>query len=316
MNHSSSRRDFLKAMGVTAACGIAGPALLKGQDSTRASAETANAGPIVSVVQGPVEAAIRKALEPFGGMAAFVKPGATVVIKPNISFPNSKTWGTGTSPECVKAVALEALAAGAGRVIVADNTMRQGMESFERTGISEILAGLDNIKLVPIQQETFFTEIPVPNGKALKSVKVAKLVLKADVLINLPCAKSHAATDISFGLKNQMGMIWDRGFFHTGTDLHTAIAELATVVRPHLTLLDATRALLTGGPMGPGKVVDLNTVVAGTDMPAVDAFGATMALWNNRTLRPQAVKHLAAAARLGVGEIDLSKIRVIRSSVS
>jgi uncharacterized protein (DUF362 family) len=314
MNDSPSRRDFLWAAFGAAAWGALGTKAGIGQDSTRTVSTVEN--PVVSVVQGPVEAALRKALEPFGGMAAFVKPGATVLIKPNISFPNPKTWASGTSPECVKAVALEALAAGAGRVVVADNTMRKDMESFNRTGITEALSGIEKVKLVPIQEESFFVEVPVPNGSALKAVKIAKLALKADAYINLPCAKSHSGTDVSFGLKNQMGIIWDRDFFHTGTDIHTAIAELATVVRPQLTVLDATRAMLTGGPAGPGRVQDLNRLVVGTDPLAVDAFGTTLSAWNNRTVKPGAVKHLATASKLGVGEINLARIRVLQSIVS
>ena len=101
-------------------------------------------------------------------------------------------------------------------------------------------------------------------------MKIAKLLARCDVFINMPCAKSHAATQVSFGLKNLMGLIFDRTYFHSGTDLHTAIAELATVIKPHITILDATRALVTGGPTGPGKVQDMGTIIAGTNPLAVD----------------------------------------------
>jgi uncharacterized protein (DUF362 family) len=266
-------------------------------------------------VRGNAAAAVTKALDLLGGMSAFVKPGAVVMIKPNVSFPNPKTWGTGTSPEVVAAVVREALKAGAGRVIVADNTMRKDMESFNKTGLTETLAGIDGVKILALQEESLFTEVPVPNGDALKSVKISRLSLKADVLINLPCAKSHTATEVSFGLKNNMGLIWDRSFFHTGTDIHAAIAELATVVRPALTILDATRALLTNGPTGPGKVQELNLILAGTDPLAVDAYAATLANWNNRTLKPKSVRHLEIASRLKVGEIDPAKMDVIKADV-
>lgn len=312
MKNFESERDFLKATieaaGLIAAGAVMKPLNLSGQDA----ASIPPGGSTVYVVQGHTETAVAKALEMLGGMSGFVKPGMTVVLKPNVSFPNPKTWGSGTSPEAVKSVALEALKAGAGRVIVADNTMRKDMESFNKSGLTEALAGIEKVRILPIQEESFFVEVPVPNGKALKTVKIAKLVQKADVLINLPCAKSHSATDVSFGLKNNMGLIWDRGYFHTGTDLHTAIAELATVVRPHLTILDAACALVTNGPTGPGKVRALNLVLAGTDPLAVDAIATTLADWNNRPLMPKMVKHLLAASKIGIGEIDPAKIRVVR----
>jgi uncharacterized protein (DUF362 family) len=307
-----SRRDFLEtsieAAGMIAAEAVLKPRNLFGQDA----ASVPSSGSTVYVIHGPTETAVAKALEMLGGMSIFVKPGATVVVKPNVSFPNPKTWGSGTSPEAVKAVALEALKAGAGRVIVADNTMRKDMESFNKSGLTEALAGIEKVRILPIQEESFFVEVPVTNGKALKTVKIAKLVRKADVLINLPCAKAHSATDVSFGLKNNMGLIWNRDFFHTGTDLHTAIAELAMVIRPQLTILDATRALVTNGPTGPGKVQTLNLVLAGTDPLAVDAVATTLADWNNRPVKPKMVKHLLAASEIGVGEIDLAKIRIVR----
>ncbi|MBN1893911.1 DUF362 domain-containing protein [bacterium] len=317
MGIDRSRRDFLKvsigSAGCLAAGGIFQSTKLIAQDSASTSKDIS--GSSLSVVQGETGKALVKALEMYGGMRAFVRAGQTVLLKPNMSFPNPKTWGSDTSPDLVKAVALEALGAGAARVIVADNTMRRDMESFNRSGLTEALAGIDKVKILPIQEESLFTEIPVPNGSALKSVKIAKLIQKADVLINLPCAKSHSATDVSFGLKNLMGLIWDRGYLHTGTDLHTAIAELATVIRPQLTILDASRALLMGGPTGPGKVQDLNILVVGTDPLAVDAYATTLGNWNNRSIRPAMVRHLAAASRIGVGEIDLEKIRIVKATV-
>lgn len=318
MPDNQSRRDFLRKSAGIAGLAAAGRILtaspLLGQDSLATAPGQPTARPVLAVVQGAAAAAVAKALELLGGMSRFVKPGAVVVIKPNVSFPNPKAWGTGTSPDVVVAVAREALKAGAGRVIVADNTMRRDMESFNRTGLIEALTGIDKVKVLALQEESLFVEVPVPNGNAVRSVQIARLAQKADVLINLPCAKSHTATEVSFGLKNNMGLIWDRSFFHTKTDIHAAIAELATVVRHHLTILDATRCLLTNGPTGPGKVQELNLILAGTDPLSVDAYAATLANWNNRTLKPGSVRHLAIASKLGVGEIDLSRIEIVKAS--
>lgn len=266
--------------------------------------------PLLTVVQGETEKAVAKALELLGGMENFIHSGQSVLLKPNASFPNPPHWGSNTNPELVKAVALHALKAGASRVFIADNTMREGTESFDRSGLTRALADVERVKVLPIQEESLFIEVGVPNGKALKMVKIAKLLQKVDVLINLPCAKSHSATDVSFGLKNNMGLIWNRNYFHTGTNLHEAIAELAIVIRPQLTILDATRALVTGGPTGPGKVQELNTVIAGIDPLAVDAYATTLINWNNRSINPKMIKHLLAAFHLGVGEIELEKINI------
>ena len=113
----------------------------------------------------------------------------------------------------------------------------------------------------------------MPRGKALKKVKLMKDVLESDVFINIPTAKSHAATGVSLGMKGLMGVIWDRKYFHS-QDIHQAIADLSSVVKVDLTLLDASRALSTGGPAGPGRIVTPQTIVAGIDPVAVDALQA------------------------------------------
>jgi rare lipoprotein A len=113
----------------------------------------------------------------------------------------------------------------------------------------------------------------------LDKVEIMKEVLDSQVLISIPVAKSHSTTGVSMGIKGLMGLIWDRGSFHGRYNINQALADLATVLRPHLTVLDATRALTTGGPGGPGDVVRPNLVVAGIDPVAVDSYGVTVASW-------------------------------------
>jgi uncharacterized protein (DUF362 family) len=310
MHKYLTRRDFLvRCMGAysSATAGLLFPGRIINSGNRQS--------PHLAVVSGKTETAVKHAIDLLGGINKFVKPNDRVLLKPNVSFPNPEKWGTTTNPAVVRSVAQLALEAGAGRVFVADNTMREGMICFEKTGLSAALKEIDKIKIIPLSKENLFTELPVPNGKAIKTVKVAKLIQRCDVFINLPCAKSHTATEVSFGLKNLMGVIWDRSFFHSGTDIHTAIAELSTVVRPHLTLLDATRALVTGGPTGPGKVAALDTIIAGIDPVAVDSYAVTLAEWNKRMLRAGSVAHLSYASNLGIGEIDLKKLTVKKVSI-
>ena len=266
--------------------------------------------PDIAAVKGDTEKSLNHAIDLLGGINKFVRPGDTVLLKPNISFPNPKTWGTTTSPEVVRSLSKIVIDAGAKRVFVADNTMREGTICFDKTGLTSALEKIEKVKIIPLQRENLFTEVLLQNGKAIKSVKIAKLLQRCNVFINLPCAKSHSATEVSFGLKNLMGIIWDRAFFHSGTDIHTAIADLAAVVRPHLTILDATRALTSGGPTGPGKVETMNTIIAGTDPLAVDSYAVSLTNWNKRMLTPESVLHLNHASKAGVGEIDLKKLNI------
>jgi uncharacterized protein (DUF362 family) len=305
-----SRRDFIKNALMTGAVIKAGT-LMPSNHVHKAFCRQAEFD--LAVIKGDIKNAVNRAIEAIGGMKKFMKPGDTVILKPNMSFPNPPEWGTTTNPEMVRAVAELSIEAGARRILVIDHTMREGDICFKKTGLSTTLETLEKVKIIPIQTENHFEEIEV-NGKALKSIKIAKLIRRG-VLINLPCLKSHNATEVSFSLKNLMGLVWDRSYFHTSTDLHMAIAELATAIRPQLTVLDGTRALLTGGPTGPGKVRELHTVVAGSDPLAVDAFGLTLAPFNNRSVATHSITHLKHAYELGVGEIDLEKLKILTESV-
>jgi uncharacterized protein (DUF362 family) len=301
MSHRT-RRQFIKTLAGAAALAAMKPSF--GQSK-----------PDLVVIQDSPENAVQKIFEQFGGIEKFVTANSTILLKPNVSFPNPKTVGSTTSPELIKAVAEAVLKAGAKRVIVADHTMGDSALCFKKTGIETILASLQNVKILPLDQESLYSETAVPNGVALKSVKIAKLIERCDLFINLPCAKSHSSTQVSFGLKNLMGLVWDRQFFHNGTDLHTAIAELAKVIKPHFTILDATRALVTGGPTGPGKIQETNTIIAGRDPLAVDSFAASMVNWNNRTTEASTIEHLSIAAKLGIGQSDLKKLAITQLSI-
>ncbi|MBN2103290.1 DUF362 domain-containing protein [bacterium] len=266
--------------------------------------------PDLVVVDRSIENPVAQIFDSLGGVDKFIGPGYTVLLKPNLAFANPPKWGSTTDPEIIKTVAEFCLNAGARRVIVLDHTNHTSEKVFLKTGLGELLQGLTDVKLVSLDKETMYTEVTVPNGKALSTIKIAKLIDRADLLINLPCAKSHSGTDVSFGLKNLMGLIWERSYFHNSTDLHAAIAELATVIQPRLTILDATRALVTNGPTGPGKVENLNKLVAGTNPLLVDAYTATLAAWNNRSIAPNSIRHLSHASKIGLGDLDITKCNI------
>ena len=149
-----------------------------------------------------------------------------------------------------------------------------------------------------------YQAVPVLRGRLLQNEEIIKDVLDADVFINMPIAKDHAGTRLTLGMKNHMGINWNRGYFHQ-YGLHQGIADLATVVKPDLIIMDANRILLTNGPGGPGQTREDKTVIAGTDQVAVDTYTAT--LFN---LTPRDVPHIQYAYELGVGEANLKKLNI------
>jgi uncharacterized protein (DUF362 family) len=136
---------------------------------------------------------------------------------------------------------------------------------------------------------------------------VAKVIHDADVLINMPKAKHHSQTQLSLGLKNHMGMNFDRQAWHTGPDLHQYIADYATAICVDFTIMDASRILLTNGPKGPGKTRDPQEVIVSFDPVAVDAYSTGLF-----DMKPGDIEYILRAAEHGLGECDINKITVQR----
>ncbi len=264
------------------------------------------------ITNSDIAAGVRAAIDAVGGIRRFVSPGSIVFLKPNMSFANPPEWGSTTHPEVIRTVALACLDAGAKRVVAADYPMSRATQCFERSGMTALAAGFRELGFVELKEETQFDTVALPEGQEVHELKIAKIARKADVFINLPALKAHSATSVSFGLKNLMGLFWDRSRFHRDFDLHNAIVDLAGVLHPHLTLLTGPMALVTNGPMGPGRVEPLNTFIAGVNPVAVDAAGCGVATWNNRATSPESVQHLARAAERGLGPIDLSTLSIFR----
>ncbi|HAJ78831.1 MAG TPA: hypothetical protein DCO75_03590 [Fibrobacteres bacterium] len=302
----STRRDFIKS---TMACtAVFAVPTINGNVFSDVPAKS-------DVVVGKGRAAdiIPKLFEKLGGVSRFVKKDGRVLIKPNMGFANPPEWATTTSPEVIYTVAKLCLDAGAKRVIVCDNTLRNPELCKEKTGIADALKGLKGaVIFTPTEQQpNFFEEKTCSKATQLTKTEIVRELGKVDALICLPIAKSHAAGGVSLGIKGLMGLVRDRGIMHREMDLHIAIAEQLYYITPSLTIIDASRALLDNGPAGPGKVLELNTFVAGIDPVATDSYGVSLASWFGRKCEGKNVKHLEHAAKFGFGNIEAGKINEI-----
>ena len=297
-----TRREFLKTAAVGLAIGVTGkPGWLPAKEDYD-----------LAVISGDPVAATQKALETLGGISRFVKNGQRVVLKPNMSFANPPDRGSTTHPAVVVTVARACLEAGAQRVMVLDYPLRKGELCLERSGMLDAFKSIKGVHVLALEEKKFFREIKVPQGKVLDRVEVMREVLESEVLINIPQAKSHSATGVSLGLKGLMGVIWDRYSFHAKYDIDQAIVDLATVIKPQLTILDATRAMVSGGPGGPGEVVKPNLIIAGTDPVAVDSYAVTVTPWYGQNFKGRQVKHLLNAHQRGLGKIDPESLKILK----
>ena len=297
-----TRRKFLKTTAAGIALGLAG----------KPSFSIAREEVDLAAISGDPVAATKKALEALGGISRFVQKGQRVVLKPNMSFTRTPEFGATTHPQVVATVAQACMEAGAQQVLVLDHTLHRAELCLERTGIREACKDIPGVHVLALQERKFFREIKIPQGKVLERVEVMKEVLDSPVLINMPVAKSHSATGVSMGIKGLMGLIWDREIFHSQVNMNQALADLATVIKPQLTILDATRALTSGGPGGPGEVKKTNLIIAGIDPVAVDSYGVSVVPWYGQTFKGRQVEHLQIAHQRGLGKIDIEQLNIFK----
>ena len=256
------------------------------------------------------ESMVQAAVEALGGIGRFVKTGNDVIIKPNICVAyHSYEYAATTNPDVVGALVKLCIGAGASRVRVMDYPFGGTPEqAYARSGIATAVneAGGE----MEVMSDIKFRDIGIPDGRDITKWSVYMDALDTDVLINVPIAKHHSLGRLTLGMKNLMGLIKDRGKFHF--NLGQRIADLTSLLRPQLTVIDAVRILTNHGPTG-GNLEDvklMNTVIASHDIVAADSYAATLF-----GLTGDDIPAIRAAVPMGLGTNDLKSIKVDEISV-
>ncbi|WP_022663630.1 DUF362 domain-containing protein [Desulfospira joergensenii] len=262
----------------------------------------------IAVVKGKAGPATRAAVDLLGGMKAFVKPGQRVVIKPNMSFPKGQETAVNTDALVVKEVAAMCLEQGAQKVSILDHVM--GTPKYCTLEIDAVCDPLKPGMVHAVTDANLFKEVKISDSWfGLSKTDVITEVLKADVIIAVPKAKSHGATGVSLSMKGMMGLIYNRQAMHT-MKLHDSIVTLASYLKPKLVVVDATRVLSTNGPGGPGEIIAENKIIASPDMVAADAMTVKQCTWYGRSMEPRQVKHIKIAHKAGAGRMDVENLNV------
>jgi uncharacterized protein (DUF362 family) len=239
-------------------------------------------------------------------MKRIVSRGDVVMVKPNIGWNRSVEQAACTHPEVLRAVIELAFAAGAKKVVVMDNTCHKAEDCYARSGI-EAMARQAGAEL------RFSDEARLVlhdfKGEVLGQWPVFRDHLEVDKFINVPVLKHHGGAKLSLTMKNLMGVVWDRRFFHD-RGLDQCIADLCFAPRvPDLSVLDAYRILRRNGPQGraeeDGEIAKYQLL--GRDMVALDAAAAK--LFGHQ---PEEIGHIRIAGEMGAGRADLGKVRIKR----
>lgn len=311
MSDSITRRDFIKGLAATGAgvygLQLAGVTLAQADPNVQLA--VAQGDPTKGTDPELIKRVTKEAVEALGGMSKFVSKKSVVMVKPNIGWNRTPQQAANTNPYVVEAVVEMCREAGAKKVKVLDHTINPARITYARSGIKDaVKRAKGSMEFI---DERKFREKSIPEGELLKSWSIYKEALDVDVLINVPIAKHHSLTKLTLGIKNLMGLIQGREEVHTRID--QKLADLSTVIKPHLIIIDAYRILTAHGPnAGTPKDIKLaGQVVAGIDPVAVDSYTTTLF-----GLKGEDVGYIKAAYNMGLGEIDLDKVAIQNVSVA
>ena len=296
-----NRRTFLKTAAVG---GVAAAVLPHLQGADAAGTQETKLPGLVAVKGGNPSAMLDAALAAFGGLERFVKPGQTVLIKPNIGWNCTPEQAACTNPELVGHLVELCLKAGAETVQVFDHTCdRDWQACYTRSGIASAVEKAGGVMLCG-NVASAYIPVDVKQGKVLHRAELFQAVQSCDVFINVPILKNHGGAKLTCCLKNLMGTIWDRPAMHRA-GLQQAIADWASVRKPDLNIVDAFRAMQTGGPRyNPScKILLPKSLLLSCDMVAADVAAA-----KSLGVNIDAAAHIGCAEKLGLGTADLSKL--------
>ena len=306
------RRDFIRK--TAAATLVAGTTLKFGNLSSLWALESNSSDSrpydLVAVRNGEPEPMFDSAIESLGGMGRYVKPGQSVVVKPNIGWDVTPEKAANTHPGLVKRIVEHCFEAGAKDVFVFDHTCDLWTACYTNSGIEDAVKSAGGT-MMPGNVERMYHEVQIPGAVRLKKAKVHELILNSDVFINVPVLKHHASARVTIAMKNLMGIVYDRRFWHRN-DLHQCIADFCLFSKPTLNVVDAYRVMTRNGPRGVSEadVVLTRNLLVSEDIVAVDA-AATRVFGSE----PDTIPHIVTGHDMGIGNMNLRELSIKRISL-
>ena len=224
----------------------------------------------------------------------------SVLVKPNYIDASHPSTGNTTDARVVGGTVKFLKEKGCSNILIGEGSgLSSTMTAFKVAGVDEVARRL-GVELIDLNQDEYVV-IDVPNPLALKKVRISKIALHS-AIVNVPKLKLHRMAGVTLSLKNLMGVVKPKGQIHR--HLSEKIADLASVVRPRLSVVDG----IVGGEghETAGRPVEMNLVIAGLDPVAVDTVGAAVMGFD-----PMKAEHIPLAAEKGLGICDMDRIRII-----
>jgi len=264
-----------------------------------------------------IKAGLENLIKKLGGLKKYVKPGQTVVLKPNIVSDHGikdGTWKGGivTDIRVIKAL-VEMLLPIAGKIIIAEGS------SINRSETTKMFAHYGYDRLVDIDPKKVSLldlnndeqiEKAVPGGKRMLSRKIPVTLEKADVIISVPVLKLHFAAVASLAIKHLQGAVPTLEKYMTHFfGLWQNLVNIHHLVKPKLTIIDGLVGQEDFGPVS-GTPKTMNLLIGGTNPVALDAVAMRIMGLDPATSPPVFLAYLQ-----GFGPIEPDKIKIIGPSI-
>jgi len=261
--------------------------------------------------QAAVAEALQRQFKLLGGPEKFVRPGDTVLLKPNFIAPRSRRHATQTDPAVILETARLLREFGA-KPFVADSPA--WADVFACVKVLELEEPLKKMA-VPVRQLDKPKWCKV--GARSTRVGISSIALDADVIINLPKFKSHQQLVATFAVKNMFGCVagkakalWHLAKGGSADDFCELLIDIYKFLNPAVTIIDAVTAMDGPGPIR-GRARPLGWLIGGTEPIACETICARLV-----GIEPESLPIIKTAKRMGFGCSDPARIEIAGDDLS
>lgn len=263
--------------------------------------------------EASIQESVTKVFDLMGGVTNMIKPGTTVMLKPNAGHASPADTSVCTNPEVVRAVIREVKKANPKSIVIAEAAAIgcDTMECYEVSGIADV-AREEGVELYDIKADKDLINVAVRGYRSnLHHVKLPRRLLEADHLINLPILKAHASMVFSCALKNIKGVVQDAVHLQMHQqNLTMAMMDVWSVCRPDLNIMDVMNAASGYSPHTPTPI-ELDCIMGSKDPVALDRIACELV-----GIDPDGVSYFKVADEVGLGTSNQENIEVVGDKVA
>lgn len=260
----------------------------------------------VAIVKGKNPMKITKKALEFIRANELIQPKDKVLIKPNYVAAKYPSTGVTTDSCVVESIIEFVKDCGVKEIVVGEGGSGNTDRAFDIVGIRGVVTR-QKVQLVNLNRNSRIN-IRIPSPLALREVGVAETALNCTCIINVPTLKVHHMALVTLCMKNLMGIILPKSIMHD--HINEKIVDLASLFN------DRVKINIVDGIIGAeldevhGSPIEMNLIVAGRDMVAVDSVATAI-----MGINPNKVRYLQLAEKRGLGVSNINKIEILGESI-